>query len=105
MSEQKKITPSPAMLADWADDTDRNLHSEVRIKIADWAARNRPDGCNCLVPFETLSEAFGKVMWLIDKGLCYSSIMGYRNELTDTLEKEIGDVYGEDVRQMVHNCL
>ena len=104
MSEQNRITPSPAMLADWADDTDRNLHSEVRIKIADWAARNKPDDCYTNA-FGDLSQAFGKVMWLIDHGMSHSSLMQYRNELTNTLEEMIGEVYGEDVRKMIHDCL
>ena len=105
MSEQNKITPTPAELKDWADDTDRNLHSEVRIKIANWAAQNEPDDVNCYTKFKKLQHAFEKVMWLIDNEFGYSSLMVYRNELTHTLEEEIEKVYGADVRQMVHNCL
>lgn len=105
-SEQKKITPSPAMLAEWAKDTDLNLHSDVRIKIATWAARNKPDGRHVrFIPFETFAEGYGKVKWLIDHGLCYKGIMDYRGNLDDALLNEIENVYGADVRQMIDKCL
>lgn len=99
--------PTDEMLKEWAEDTDSNNHTEVRVKIAKWAYENAREKTgtdnlwNLRCVFEACYEM--KKIHIADKSInrIQWSRLAITNNLFDLIERE----YGAKTRKLIENCL
>ena len=96
-----KKSPYTDHLEDWKDDTARNLHSEVRVKIASWCATNATAEAD---EFALLHADYLYILECSDNGIS-KELQDFRLELDDELFERIGRVFGEKAATEIHGCL
>ena len=96
-----KKSPYTDHLADWKDDTARNLHSEVRVKIASWCATNATAEAD---EFALLHADYLYILEESTNGIS-KDLQDFRLELDDELFERIKRVFGEKAATEIHGCL
>ena len=88
-------------LADWKDDTARNLHSEVRVKIAAWCATN------ATAEVEEFALLMSDYLYILEESTngISKDLQDFRLELDDELFERIKRVFGEKAATEIHGCL
>ena len=104
--EPVKKSPYTDNLADWKDDTARNLHSEVRVKIAAWCATNataEADEFSLLMDdYQFIHESMNGTSGSLDD---VGELLNFRLELDAELFERIKRVFGEKAATEIHGCL
>lgn len=97
--------PTAEMLKEWAEDTDINNHTEVRVKIAKWAYENSKEKTDNWWDLKCAYEACKEMQTIhdADKGInrIQWSRLAITNNLFDLIERE----YGEKTRKLIEKCL
>lgn len=96
--------PTAEMLKEWAEDTDINNHTEVRVKIAKWAYENSKEktynwwdlksayeACKEMQTIQDADKSINRIQW---------SSLAITNNLFDLIERE----YGAKTRKLI-KCL
>lgn len=96
-----KKSPYTDHLADWKDDTARNLHSEVRVKIAAWCATTATAEAD---EFALLHADYLYILEESTNGIT-PELQDFRLELDDELFERIKRVFGEKAATEIHGCL
>lgn len=102
-STKNPAVPTAEMLKEWAEDTDINNHTEVRVKIAKWASENSQDynwwdlkyayeACKEMQTIHDADKSINRIQW---------SRLAITNNLFDLIERE----YGAKTRKLIENCL
>ena len=96
-----KKSPYTAHLADWKDDTERNLHTEVRFRIAAWCREN------ATAEVEEFALLMSDYQYILDESTDGISLelQDFRLELDDDLFDRIKRVFGEKAATEIHGCL
>ena len=96
-----KKSPYTSHLADWKDDTVRNLHSEVRVKIASWCATN------ATAEADEFALLHADYLYILEESTNSISkdLQDFRLELDDELFERIKRVFGEKAATEIHGCL
>ena len=96
-----KKSPYTDHLAAWTDMTERNLHTEVRVKIATW----------CLDNATAEVEEFALLLADLEYIAAESAdsitreLQEFRRELSDELIERIGRVFGREAALEIKGCL
>ena len=95
--------PTKEMLEEWANDTDGNNHTEVRIKICDWAIDNATDA-QCADRLRDVKDALEEIKRGQDADGClkYSYC---RIVLTRYMFNLIRGEYGWDCEELINKSL
>lgn len=96
-----KKSPYTSHLADWKDDTARNLHTEVRFKITSWCATNATAEVD---EFTLLLNDYLYILEESTNGIS-KDLQDFRLELDDELFERIKRVFGEKAATEIHGCL
>ena len=96
-----KKSPYTDHLADWKDDTARNLHSEVRVKIASWCATN------ATAEADEFALLHADYLYILEEStnVISKDLQDFRLELDDELFERIKRVFGENAETEIHGCL
>ena len=101
-----KKSPYASHLADWKDDTARNLHSEVRIKIAAWCATNATAEADefalLMDDYQFIQESMNGTSGSLDD---VGELLNFRLELDAELFERIKRVFGEKAATEILGCL
>ena len=96
-----KKSPYTDHLADWKDDTARNLHTEVRFRIAAWCREN------ATAEVEEFALLMSDYQYIQDESTNGISreLQEFRLELDAELSERIKRVFGEKAATEIKGCL
>ena len=96
-----KKSPYTDHLADWKDDTARNLHTEVRFRIAAWCREN------ATAEVEEFALLMADYQYIQDESTngITTELQDFRLEIDAELFERIKRVFGEKAATEIHGCL
>lgn len=97
--------PTDEMLKEWAEDTDSNNHTEVRVKIAKWAYENAKEKTNNSWDLKYAYAACKEMKTIHDADKSINRIQWTRSVITNNLFDLIEREYGAKTRKLIENCL
>ena len=103
-TKKNPAIPTAEMLKEWAEDTDINNHTEVRVKIAKWAYENSKEKTDNWWDLKSAYEACKEMQTIQDADKSINRIqwscLAITNNLFDLIERE----YGARTRKLI-KCL
>lgn len=96
--------PTTEMLEEWARDTDENNHTEVRIKICNWAIHNATDA-QCADRLRDVKDALEEIMRGQDADGCVNRYVYCRMIVTRHMFNLIRGEFGIATEDLINNSL